>query len=85
MKQRIVDYLSNYSEKVHVAYPCSTLPYEVCQDGIAEGIGVTRPHATLRLRDLEDEGIVSVKLAHVEGVRRKRKVYYLNEVMKDGE
>ena len=85
VKQRIVDYLSRYSARVYEAYAYSTLPWEVCQEGIAEGIGVTRPHAALRLRDLIDEDVVSERLAHVEGFRRKRKVYYLNEVMKHGE
>ncbi len=85
VKQRIVNYLARYSEKVFEAYAYSTLPWEVCQEGIAEGIGVTRPHVALRLRDLIDEDIVSERLAHVEGSHRKRKVYYLNEVVKDGE
>lgn|GEM_PF-6673203 len=85
VKQRIVDYLSSYSNKVYDAHPYATLPWEVCQDGIAEGIGVTRPHATLRLNDLKEEGVVTEIMAYVKGSRRKRKVYYLNEVVKDGE
>jgi CRP-like cAMP-binding protein len=85
VKQRIVDYLSGYSNRVHDAHPYATLPWEVCQDGIAEGIGVTRPHATLRLNDLKEEGVVTEIMAYVEGSHRKRKVYYVNEVITYGE
>jgi len=85
VKQRIIEYLSGFSYHVEEAFPYSTLPKDVCQDGIAEGVGISRAHATLELSHLKKEGIVDVTLAHVEGSHRRRKVYYLKRGCKNGE
>ena len=80
MKQRIIEYLSGLSYDAERASLYSPLPWEVCQPGIAEGVGVSRAHASLELLYLIEEGIVGEKLAHVEGSHKRRKVYYLTEV-----
>ncbi len=85
VKQRIISYLSELTPQVIEAFPYSTLPRDVCQDGIAEGLGITRAHATIVLSRLKEDGTVGEKLAHVQGSHRRRKVYYLNEVKKHGE
>ena len=85
VKQRIIAYLSELTPEVVEASSYSTLPRNVCQDGIAEGLGISRAHATLELTMLREEGVVGEKLAHVQGSHRRRKVYYLNEVIKSGE
>ena len=85
VKQRIIAYLSELTHQVVDAAPYSTLPRKVCQEGIAEGVGISRAHATLELSILKEEGVVDEKLAHVQGSCRRRKVYYLNEVNKHGE
>lgn len=81
MKQRILEYLSGlpYDAEQEFSYS-TTLPRDVCQDGIADGVGVSRAHASLELVELIDEGMVGERLAHVEGSHRRRKVYYLTEV-----
>jgi len=77
VKQRIVAHLSRTSLDVYYALPYSELPRAVCQEGIAEGAGVSRAHAALELRYLMKEGVVDVKLEHVDGYKRRKKVYYL--------
>ena len=77
VRQRIVDHLTYTSLDVYFAEPCNELPRAVCQEGIAEGAGVSRAHAALGLSDLKREGVVEVKLGHVEGYKRRKKVYYL--------
>ena len=79
VKQRIISHLSGISSKVAGASSYSYLPKYVCQDGIAEAVGVSRGHAAIELLALQREGIVGVKLAHITGVNRRRKVYYVKE------
>ena len=80
VKQRIIAHLSHYSPIVYHSFAYSTLPYDVCQIGIAESIGISRAHASIELVKLVEEDVVGVKLAHVKGSHRRRKVYYLMEV-----
>lgn len=80
VKQRIIAHLSDYSLIVYFAFPYTTLPMEVCQNGIAESVGISRAHASLELVELAKQNVVGVKLAHVEGSHKRRKVYYLKEV-----
>ena len=80
VKYKIVTHLYALSERVVVAEEHSQLPRRVCQDGIAESVGISRAHASLRLIDLEDEGVVGAKLGHVDGYKRRKKVYYLTGV-----
>ena len=77
VKQRIIAHLLSYSGKVINAAPYSTLDRNVCQDGIAEAVGISRAHATLELTDLIEEGVVGERLAHVQGSHRRRRVYFI--------
>ena len=80
VKYKIVTHLYALSERVVIADEYCQLPWRVCQDGIAESVGISRAHASLRLIDLEDEGVVAAKLGHVDGYKRRKKVYYLTGV-----
>jgi len=79
VKQRIIAHLHRLSYRVAGVSSYSYLPITVCQDGIAEAVGVSRPHAAIELGHLEEEGVVGSKLSHVYGTHRRRKVYYLKE------
>ena len=53
-----------------------TAPFDLTQDGIASGLGITRAHATRVLNELEKRGLVEARLNHVIGGCRRRKVYF---------
>jgi DNA-binding PadR family transcriptional regulator len=55
----------------------------MCQEGIAYSIGIYRTHVPLYLRKLVEEGFVEERLAHIKGVKRRRKVYLLTEKGKE--
>lgn len=77
VKQRIITHLYKISAEVMDAPSYSQLPRYACQDGIAEAVGISRAHAALELTTLEEEGVVETRLGHVDGSRRRRKVYCL--------
>jgi tetratricopeptide (TPR) repeat protein/DNA-binding MarR family transcriptional regulator len=52
-------------------------PHGVTQDGIAEATGIARPNVSVVLKRLLARGLISSRLAHVEGERRTKKVYFL--------
>jgi len=80
VKQRILSHLSKRSYYVMESPPYSALERDVCQEGIARSVGISRAHAALALTALVKEGVVEVKQAHIKGFHRKRKVYYLKGV-----
>ncbi len=49
------------------------------QAGISEGIDIRINHIPRAVKKLLDDNYVNEYLAHVSGLKRKRKVYYLNE------
>ena len=52
-------------------------PFEVTQDGIAAGIGVTRAHASIEVNLLVASGEVDEAIRHIPGGKGARKVYTL--------
>lgn len=80
VKQRIIRHLIRLTPEVESISSYGTITYSACQDGIASAIGVSRAHAALELSRLSKEGIVDVKLAHIKGYHRRKKVYYLKGV-----
>jgi len=53
------------------------VPFDLTQDGIASVLGISRAHASLELKKLEESGKVDNWQAHIKGSGTKRKVYYL--------
>lgn len=71
--QRILVHLSLFASQ-REAYEC---PPAVTQKGIAAALGLSRSHVALEVRKLVDEGHGETRLAHVQGARSRRKVYFL--------
>ncbi|MFW6145033.1 MAG: ATP-binding protein, partial [Candidatus Natronoplasma sp.] len=57
----------------------SEVPLELCQQGISKNIDVSRARVVQLLQSLKDDGMVKEEKKHVKGLKRKRKVYTLNE------
>jgi len=55
------------------------VPFAISQEGIANAIGIRRDNIPRAMKDLKVVGLVTEKVARVEGVYRKRKVYFLTE------
>ncbi|MDP6157071.1 MAG: hypothetical protein QF682_13185 [Candidatus Thermoplasmatota archaeon] len=53
-------------------------PMELAQEGIADAIGINRTHIPRSMKRLMEMGLIQEVSRHVQGARRKRKVYYLN-------
>ena len=55
------------------------VPYALCQQGIADGIGILRNAVPRTIKGLKEKGEVYERSTHVEGKQRKLKVYFLTE------
>ena len=55
------------------------LPWEMTQDGVATSLMISRAHSCLELKNLEEKGFVTNRVAHVKGGKTKRKVYFLTD------
>ncbi len=55
------------------------VPFAISQEGIAHAIGIRRDNIPRAMKDLKNAGLVTESVARVEGVYRKRKVYFLTE------
>ena len=53
-------------------------PPELTQDGIAAALGITRPHASLVLKKLVEDGFVEPRLLHIRGRRRRKTAYVIS-------
>ena len=53
------------------------VPFAISQEGIAIAIGIRRDNVPRAMKDLRTAGLVTEKVARVEGVYRKRKIYFL--------
>ncbi|MFO7991135.1 MAG: tetratricopeptide repeat protein [Thermoplasmata archaeon] len=75
-KDRILLHLKHYQRYRDE----SRVPYEVCQPGIADALGVSRPYLSKEIRKLTEdgEGVLKEEVRRVKGVKRKRKVYFLS-------
>ena len=72
--ERIVLHLSHYGKYMD-AYE---VPMDICQDGIARALGISRAHATLELKKLKSRNKVVEKRVHIKKGRTRRKVYFLS-------
>ena len=73
VKERILLHLSKFS----AVQPGQeyNVPFDLTQDGIAVVAGITRAHASLDLKRLMDQEMITNWQAHQKGVRSKRLVY----------
>ena len=55
------------------------VPFAISQEGIAEAIKIRRDNVPRAMKELKTLGLVTEKVARVEGVYRKRKVYFLTD------
>jgi tetratricopeptide (TPR) repeat protein/DNA-binding MarR family transcriptional regulator len=55
------------------------VPFAISQEGIAKAIGIRRDNIPRAMKDLKAAGLVVENVARVEGVYRKRKVYFLTD------
>ena len=74
-KERILLYLLELGRLTEAV----ELPPEATQEGVAEGAGVDLRHLTQYVRPLMKDGQVRERLAHVRGLRQRRKVYELED------
>ncbi|MCK5559699.1 MAG: AAA family ATPase, partial [Thermoplasmata archaeon] len=59
------------------------VPFELSQEGIAQAIGIRRDNVPRTMKNLKNEELIFEKVLRVEGVYRKRKVYFLTDKGRD--
>ncbi len=55
------------------------MPWEITQDGIASALCISRAHASIELKKLEESDTVYERQAHVKEGKVRRRIYFLNE------
>lgn len=73
IEERILLHIRDYSRHEHDLQA----PFALTQDGIAEAVSVVRSAIPRSMKKLVDKGLVKEQVGHVEGVVRRRKIYYL--------
>ena len=73
VQERILLHLNEYSKYIDQI----EVPFALTQEGIAESVGVVRSAIPRAMKKLMSKNQVKEVLAHVFGVSRRRKVYYL--------
>ncbi len=72
-EERILVHLLPYHSYVNDM----AVPFEITQKGIADAIGVKLTHISRLLSALSEKGLVEFRKAHVQGMQKKVKVYFL--------
>jgi len=67
----LLDY-SDYKDSIEV-------PFALSQMGIANAVAIARSNVPRAIAGLKDQGILVERQAHVKGVSRKRKAYFLTD------
>jgi tetratricopeptide (TPR) repeat protein len=73
--KKILLHIAKYS-KYEFQYE---VPFELSQEGIAQAIGIRRDNVPRTMKSLKNEDLIFEKVLRVEGVYRKRKVYFLTD------
>ncbi|MDG6220916.1 MAG: hypothetical protein QCI38_05650, partial [Candidatus Thermoplasmatota archaeon] len=73
--QRILLLLAKHPHR-HDGYEA---PYDVCQKGMAENMGMLVNNVSRSLAALTDAGLVQHRLAHVRGAKRRMRAFHLTE------
>ena len=75
VQERILLHLLDYSD-----YKSSVeVPFSLSQMGIANAVAIARSNVPRAIAGLKDQGLLIERQAHVEGVSRKRKAYFLTD------
>tara|TARA_B100001996_G_scaffold382764_1_gene375604 strand:+ start:1056 stop:3578 length:2523 start_codon:yes stop_codon:yes gene_type:complete len=75
VQERILLHLLDYSD-----YKNSVeVPFSLSQMGIANAVAIARSNVPRAIAGLKDQGLLIERQAHVKGVSRKRKAYFLTE------
>ena len=73
VQERILLHLRDYSD-----YRSSVeVPFALSQMGIANAVAIARSNVPRAIAGLRDQGLLVERQAHVKGVSRKRKAYFL--------
>ena len=76
VQERILLHLRDFyefSESIEV-------PFSISQMGIANAVSIARSNVPRAIGGLKDEGLLIERQAHIAGVSRKRKAYFLTDV-----
>lgn len=76
-KQKILIHLYTY-RNVDTNDPFN-LPWELTQDGIASALCISRAHASIELKKLNELNYITENQAHVKNGKVRRRVYSLNQ------
>jgi len=74
-REKVLLYLKDYID----LFPEDTLPIDITQKGISEGVDMSRTHVSRVVQGLIEKGYVKEKRASIEGKNRKLKTYFLTQ------
>lgn len=75
VQERILLHLSDFSDFMNSV----EVPFSLSQMGIANAVAIARSNVPRAIAGLKDQGLLVERQAHVAGVSRKRKAYFLTE------
>ena len=75
VQERILLHLSDFSDFMNSV----EVPFALSQMGIANAVAIARSNVPRAIAGLKDQGLLVERQAHVQGVSRKRKAYFLTE------
>jgi len=73
VQERILLHLRDFSDYIDSV----EVPFSLSQMGIANAVAIARSNVPRAIAGLKDDGMLIVRQAHVSGVSRKRKAYFL--------
>ncbi len=75
VQERILLHLSDFSDFMNSV----EVPFSLSQMGIANAVAIARSNVPRAIAGLKDQGLLIERQAHVQGVSRKRKAYFLTD------
>jgi ATP/maltotriose-dependent transcriptional regulator MalT len=75
VQERILLHLSDFSDFMSSV----EVPFALSQMGIANAVAIARSNVPRAIAGLKDQGLLVERQAHVQGVSRKRKAYFLTD------
>ena len=75
VQERILLHLSDFADFMNSV----EVPFSLSQMGIANAVAIARSNVPRAISGLKDQGLLVERQAHVQGVSRKRKAYFLTD------
>ena len=75
VQERILLHLSDFADFMNSV----EVPFALSQMGIANAVAIARSNVPRAIAGLKDQGLLVERQAHVQGVSRKRKAYFLTD------